>query len=229
MVLVLMVAVHRPDTVSPGLEQASPLWRNHGGAACSWRFGQAFLRAQGEVVNYAPVLGSPDVPAADAQALRRREQVAIERCRSLSETTQILDCIGGVARELQYGMSGRVDGEPPTGLSDVERRAYAFYYGVHTRGHTTRCDDFRDVALRNECRTAVQIECFTYTDMATRFGSGRALGRPSCPIAEPPMDGYWAELRADLLARPPGRGPTIPPEFRDESDGACTELVAACY
>jgi hypothetical protein len=229
MVVALTVAVYRPDTLRPGFEQVSALWGDRGGAVCSWRFGEAFLRVQGEVVNYAPSLGSPDLPERDKQALRKREQRAIERCRSLSETAQILDCIGGVARELQFGMSGRVDGGPPPELSGVERRAYAFYYGVGTRGKTTRCDDFLELALSKDCRTAVQMECFIYADMATRFASGHSLGRPSCDIAVPPVDGYWTEMRADLFSRPPGSGPTVPPEFSDESMGTCKALVEACY
>ena len=152
----------------------------------------------------------------------------IDRCRSLSEGPQILDCIGGVARDLQYG-SGRIDREPPSGLSDAERSAYAFYYGVRRNGRLTPCDDFLEPSLRRECRTAVQLDCFIRLDTATRFASGHRLGRPHCDVPEPPMDGYYAEMRSDLLARPTGRAPEFPWELGKEALEACKTVVDSCY
>lgn len=227
MVVAVALVAYRPDTLTPSFAQVSALWGNRGGAACSWRFGEAFVRLQSGVTNYT-LLGTAAIPESDRQTQLKREHHAIELCRSLSEAAQILDCIGGVARELQYG-SGRIDGEPPAGLSAIERRAYAFYYGVRRRGDMTPCDDFRDVTLRQECRTAVQIDCFIRVDIATTFASGRALARPHCEIPPPPMDGYWMEMRSDLLSRRTGGAPERSPAFSDESLGACTAVVGSCY
>ena len=93
----------------------------------------------------------------------------------------------------------------------------------------TRCEEFRDPALRKECRTAVQLECFIFMDIATRFAADRPLGRPHCEIREPPMQGYWADIRSDLLARPTGGVPEIPHELSDEGMRKCEAIVASCY
>jgi hypothetical protein len=228
MLVGLMVVVHRPERLRLSFEQVSALWGKRGSAACSWRFGEAFLQVQGEPgANYS-LLGTPALPERDREAYLLRERHAIELCRSLSEPTQILDCIGGIARELQYG-SGRIDGEPPSELSGIERDAYAFYYGVRRAGHIAPCDDFLEPTLRKECRTAVQLDCFVFVDTFSRFESGNPLGRPRCDIPEPPMDGYWADMRLDLLSRPTGSPPKFPPEFGKGSIGECKALVESCY
>jgi hypothetical protein len=227
MVVGLMLVVHRTDTLTPGFEQVSALWSKRGGAACSWRLGETFLRRKGPD---AAQSDSPDTPAPlhrDGQ-LVADEQDAIALCRSLSETAQVLDCIGGLAHELQF-RSERVYGEPPSGLNGIERNAYAFYYGIHRDGRMAPCDDFREAALRRDCRTAVQLDCFTWLDIAARFAPGHRLGRPQCEIPAVPMDGYWAEVRSDLLSRPPGRGPEFPREFPKEGLEACSTVVDSCY
>jgi hypothetical protein len=211
MIVGLIVLVHRPDTLTPGFARVSALWSNRGGAACSWRFAEAFLRLQ------------DDAPSSQA-----KEQRAIALCRSLSEPPQILDCIGGVARDLQYG-SRKVDREPPASLSDAERRAFAFYYGVRRFGHMTPCDDFLEPALQSDCRTAVQLDCFNLANISTRYESGDSLARPHCEIPSPPLDGYYADMRSDLFSRPGGSAPKYAPDFNEESMGACTSLVDACY
>ncbi len=224
MLVAWMMLAHRAETLRPGFTRSSELWRNRGGAACSWRFAEAFLRLPGGGVDKSAV-----APAISEESLPARERRAIVLCRSLSEQPQILDCIGGIARDFQYG-GGRIHGEPPASLSDVERRAFAFYYGVRRFGRMGQCDDFLDSALRKDCRTAVQLDCFNLADAATRYVSGDALGRPHCEISRPPMDGYYAEMRLDLLARPTGSSPRYGREFTEQSSmGACMTLVDACY
>jgi hypothetical protein len=226
----LMILVHRPDTLTPGFTRLSALWNNRQGAACSWRFAEAFLRLQPAAID-GTLVDTSD-PEVDTRSLEAREQRAITLCRSLSESTQILDCIGGVARDLQYG-GGKIDGEPPLSLTDVERRAFAFYYGVRRFGHMEPCDDFLEPALQKECRTAVQLDCFYLVDMTTRFVSGASLARPHCEIPPPPMDGYYAGMRSDLLARPNGSALEDSRAFGEESGknslDTCRNLVDSCY
>jgi hypothetical protein len=221
MVVGLLVVAHRPDALATGLDQVSALWRKRESAVCSWRFGEAFLRVQDEGVDDV-LLGISRLPEGDSQ------RHAIELCRSLAEEPQALDCIGGLARELQF-RSGKIDGQPPAGLSDVERRVYAFYWGVRRDGRMERCDDFLDPTLRKECRTAVLLDCLIKADASTRFASGRPLGRPHCDIPKPPMEGYWAEMRVDVISRPTGSRPEVPEGVGDEAIGACTALLAPCY
>jgi hypothetical protein len=228
MLVGLTVVVHRPETLRLSSEQVFALWGKRASAACSWRFGEAFMRVQSEPGVDYHLLATSALSERDRQSHLQRERRAIELCRSLSEPTQILDCIGGVARELQYG-SGRIDGAPPSELSDIERRAYAFYYGIRRAGHMTPCDDFLEPALRKECRTAAQLDCFIYVDTLSRFESADPLGRPRCDFPEPPMDGYWAEMRSDLLSRPPGSAPKFPPEFGQGSIGECRAVIDSCY
>src|SRR5262249_26798491 len=114
-------------------------------------------------------------------------------------------------------------------LSDVERRAFALYYGVRRFGHMTPCDDFLDPALKKDCRTAVQLDCLNLAEISTRYESGESLGRPHCEISPPPMDGYYAEMRSDLLSRPRGSAPQYGREFTDDSMGACKTLLHSCY
>lgn len=219
----LMLVVHRPDTLRPGFEHLSGLWSKRGGAACSWRLGETFLRT----VDH-PSPGTLAPSERDGQSQSPGERDPIELCRSLSEVPQILDCIGGLAREAHFRWE-RLDGEPPPGLSGVERSAYAFYYGVRRDGRMTACDEFLDTGLATACRTAVQLDCFIRLDIATRFASGHPLGQPHCDIPEPPMDGYYAEMRSELLSRPMGRAPELPREFGREQLAACKTLVDPCY
>ncbi len=222
-----MLVAYRPEAPRADFGVVSALWNERGGAACSWRFGETFVRLQAGAVDYS-LLGTAALPEHDRRAQATRVLRAVALCRSLSETVQALDCIGGIARELQYG-SGRIDGEPPAELNSGERRAYAFYYGVRRDGDLMPCDDFHEAALRNDCRTAVRIDCFVRADVTTRFASGRSLGRPRCNLPPPPMDGYWAARRLDLLSRPTRNAPEFPPEFSDKALGACKAVVAACY
>ncbi len=205
----VMILVHRPDALTPGFGRLSTMWSNRAGAACSWRFAEGFLQRSGDDID-------------------TRQQRAIKLCRTLSEVPQILDCIGGIARDLEYG-SRKVAGAPPPSLTDVERRAFAFYYGVRRFGHATPCNDFVEPALQNECRTAVQLDCFNLANLSTRYESGDSLARPRCEIPPPPLDGYYAEMRSALLSRPGGSLPKYEPDFNEESMGACRTLVDACY
>ncbi len=228
LLVALMVLVHRPDHLKPSLEWVSALWDKRGSAACSWRLGEGFVRVQAHDAISHTLLGTPALSGRDPQLQLKRERHAIELCRSLSEVAQVLDCIGGVGRDSHFG-SGPIDGEPPAELSGVERRAYAFYNGVRTGGDLTPCDQFREPALTQECRTAVRLDCLIRADIATRFASGEPLGRPHCDIPEPPMDGYWAEMRVDLRSRPTGSAPRAPRELNDEGVKGCVAVVASCY
>jgi len=71
------------------------------------------------------------------------------------------------------------------------------------------------------------MECLQFADINTRFFAGRFLGKPRCPVAAPPMNGYWAALRSDLLSRPPGTGPYLARTIADLS--ACKPALDACY
>ena len=212
--VVLTLFLYRPDTMTWGFAKVAALWRNRAGAACSWRFAEGFEREH----QYS--LAPPD---------RTREQHAIERCRSLTEPAQILDCIGGIARELNWRQGGKVGGEPPSGLSADERRAYAYLYGTHRRGDATACREFANPNLAADCAAAVQLECLVFGDMLTGFASGHSLGRPRCALPAPPMDGYWAEMRRDLLTRTAGTGPNLPRAGGDDDLWACMALFDRCY
>jgi hypothetical protein len=218
MTIVLALVLYRPDRVSWGSAEVVGLWRNRAGAACFWRFAEGFEREH----QYQLASGL-------APPTRTREEYAILRCRSLSEQAQVLDCIGGIARELNWRQRGRVMGEPPDGLSAAERRAYAYYYGSHRRGDVTACGDFRSAALAADCAAAVQMECLIYGDTLTRFISGHGLGRPRCTIPEPPMDGYWAAIRAELLARTTASSSYIATQSGENDLTACQPVFDACY
>src|SRR6185295_15240102 len=139
------------------------------------------------------------------------------------------DCIGGVARELHWREGGKVNGEPPAGLSAAERRAYAYHWGTHRMGEVDGCSDFRSPELAAECVAAVQLECLVFDDVVTRLAYGRSIPRPRCDVPSPPMNGYWAAMRRDLLERPPGPKPDVPPPFGDTDLRACKPVVDACY
>src|SRR5207249_3626591 len=117
--IALTVLVYRPDAWHMDLGEVRALWNNRAGAACSWRFAEGFMREQA----YGLAAAGPG-----------RDAYVVERCRQLSAREQVLDCIGGVARELNWRRSGTVPGEPPAGLSGDERRAYAYHWGTHRRG-----------------------------------------------------------------------------------------------
>lgn len=209
-----MLLVYRPDALAWKPAAVSALWRDSEAAACSWRFAEGFEREH------------QDGPAS---AGTTREQYAIERCRSLSDQDQVLDCIGGIARELNWRRNGTVPGEPPAGLSATERHAYAFYWGTHRMGALERCSDFSSPELTADCVAAVRLECLVFTDVLTRMAFARGLPRPECRLPEPPMNGYWAAMRRDLLARPSGEAPDLPPASGDNDLRACEPVLRACY
>jgi len=211
----LALFLYRPDSLTWETDTIAALWRNRAGAACSWRFAEGFER------EYLHGLAPPG---------RSRGEHAIERCRTLSEPAQVLDCIGGIARELNWRHGGRVAGEPPAGLSADERRAYAFHYGTHRRGDAAPCGDFTAPELRAECVTATQLDCLVFGDVYTRVYAGRGLGRPRCDVGEPPFDGYWREMRRELFARGDGSGPDLPTAAAADNDlSGCRAVFERCY
>ena len=213
--LVVTLVLHRPDALTLGLAQVAELWRNRAGAACSWRFAEGFAREQRFGL------------AAPGQS---SEQHAIERCRLLSEPAQVLDCIGGIARDMHFHRAARVQGAPPAGLSAQEQGAFAYYYGIRRNGDAAPCDDFTSAELRGECLAGVQMDCLFQGDFATRLLSAHGLERPRCPIPEPPMDGYWASLRRGFLAAAPGAGPDLSSRIgRDQFPPRCKPVFDACY
>ncbi len=209
----MALVVYRPEALTWGTAEVSELWHDRAGAACSWRFAEGFMREQ----HYGLAPG------------QTREQHAIARCRSLSDRDQVLDCIGGIGRELNWRQGGRVHGTPPPELDAAERRAYAYYYGTHRGGDTTACRDFDDTQLVAECESAVQLDCLIFGDVSTRFVAGRGLGRPRCSLAAPPMDGYWMAMRAELLGRPGHRGPDLGGGLGDNDLRSCQAVFDACY
>lgn len=206
-----MLLLYWPPVQTWSVDRMLKLWRQQGGAACYWRFAEGFEREH----DYGRV------PRAET-----REQYAIARCRSFDEPAQVLDCIAGIARELNWRRGGTIDGGPPEALSPPERRTYAFGYGTHLGGETSRCDGLTDPELRRDCVDAAYLECLMFADIEVRMRSGRGLGRPRCAIGPPPMDGFWATIHADLLARPV-RAVDVA-GLVDDSD-RCTEVLAACY
>ena len=207
-------ALYRPDAMSWGLPNVEAWWRDRASAACSWRFAEGFERE----TDYGLTPG------------QTREQHAIERCRLLSETPQVLDCIGGIARELEWRQpGGRVNGGPPPELTAAERLAYAYQYGTHRKGNAAACTDFTDPDLAAACAAAVQLECLHYGDLYTRLVTGRSLARPACVVPAPPMDGYWAATRSDLFSRSGGVTPNLTRAWGDDDLRACQPVFDACY
>jgi hypothetical protein len=210
----LSMFLYRPDALAWRPAAISALWQNREAAACSWRFAEGFEREhQWGLVPHA----------------RTREEHAIEGCRLLSEQDQILDCIGGIARELNWRQNGQVDGEPPARLNAAERRAYAFHWGTHRFGKLERCSDFSSPQLAADCVGAVQLECLVFTDVLTRLAFARGITQPQCPLPAPPMNGYWAAMRRDLLGRPSGKAPNAPPPSAGTDLRACEPVLRACY
>ena len=210
----ITLVLYRPDALTWGLPKVTALWRNHAGAACSWRFAEGFEREY----DYRLAALGPS-----------REQHAIQRCRSLSEADQILDCIGGIARELHWRHQGNVDGTPPAELSAAERRAYAYDYGTHRKGKSDACSDFRSPDLMAMCAGAVQTECLLYGDIYTRLVSAEWLARPRCPLVEPPMNGFWAATRLDLLTRTGGTRANAELAWGDDDLRNCKPVFDECY
>jgi len=212
--ILITLVLYRPDALTWGLPKVTALWRNHAGAVCSWRFAEGFER---EYDYHLASLGPS------------REQHAIQRCRSLSEADQILDCIGGIARELHWRHQGQVDGAPPAELSAAERRAYAYDYGTHRKGKSEACSDFRSPELATMCAGAVQTECLLYADIYTRLVSAQGLARPRCPLVEPPMNGFWAATRLDLLTRTGGTRANAKLAWGDDDLRNCKPVLDECY
>jgi hypothetical protein len=212
--IALTLVLYRPYAVTWGSGTVAALWRNQAGAACSWRFAEGFERV------YAYGLAPPG---------QTRDQYAIAGCRSLSEPAQVLDCIGGVARELNWRENERIDGAPPAELSPSEGRAYAFHYGVHRKGDTAPCGDFHDRELGAICAGAVRLECLLYGDVYTRIVSDHGIGRPRCDVPEPPMEGFWSAIRLDLLARTGTERPNLERAWGDDNLDACKPVFDECF
>lgn len=207
--------LYRPDAVSWGAPQVAALWHNRAGAACTWRFAEGFLREAD--LGLAPPGES-------------REQHAIARCRALSDAGQVAECIGGIARELEWRQpGGRVHGSPPADLTTSERTAYAYWYGTHRKGNTEACRDFDSADLTATCDAAVALECLHFADLYTKLTTGQGLAAPRCPLPEPPVDGFWAARRRDLLGRTGGRAPDLTRARADDDLGACKPILDACY
>jgi hypothetical protein len=196
----------RPDAVTWSRATVSALWNDRAGAACSWRFAEGF----GREYDHGLVAGGTT-----------REEHVIERCRSLTDDQRV-ECVGGIARELQWRAGGRVHGEPPAQLDELERRAYAFEYGTHRRGDAGPCGDFASEELQASCVEAVRLECLVFADLEARFETAHGLAAPRCSLPEPPVGGYWGSMRRELLARAEGPMPTA---ARNASTG---EAVAGC-
>ena len=209
-----MLFVYRPDALSWDVEPVAALWRDQIGAVCSYRFGEGFMRRQDEY-------WQGHWTAAGVQQ-------AIAGCRSLSERSQVLDCIGGVTyvwlrvRELESV------GMVPAGLDDDEARAFAYYFGIR---NNSECDGFGDRTLQDACNAAGRLSCLVQADKVMRIVSGRYLGRPRCDIPEPPMQAYWAARRKELLARPAASQAGVE-MFTDEkspTDTTCRTVYRECY
>jgi len=212
--IAMTLVLYRPDATTWGFAKVSALWRNEVGAACSWRFAEGFEREQ----DYG--LAPPGYT---------REQHALARCRSLSDDLQRVDCVGGIARELSWRQKGHVTGEPPADLSEPERRAYAYEYGTHRKGDTSACRDFESAELAGLCEAAVQTECLVLGDIYTRIVSPPGLGRPRCTVREPPMNGFWAAMRMDLLRRTGADGPNLERAWGDDNLDRCQPVYDLCY
>lgn len=212
--LLLVAVLHRPAAWSASTDTVRRLWSDRAAAACSWRFAEGFGREYDR--GAAPSGGA-------------RDGYVLARCRSLSDRDQVLECVGGMGRELAWRRGERVDGAPPAALSADERRAFAYHYGTHRFGDDDPCADFDEPALVAECRAAVRIECLAFGDALTRLRAGRALGRPACDVAEPPDEAFWAAVRRDLLSRPVGAGPDVPATASRDGLERCRATYAACF
>jgi hypothetical protein len=194
-------------------EMPLQLWRDADGAACSWHLAEGFAREHG----YG--LAPPGLT---------REQHMIARCRSLAERDEQLDCIGGIGRDLHVQGGGKVAGAPPPQLDAAERRAFAFYYGIHRAADPGACSDFTDAELRQQCAAAVRLECLVFADINSQILSGRNAGRPHCDLPPPPMNGYWSARRHLLLSAPDTGAPFIAQRLEDRLV-ACSWVLDECY
>jgi hypothetical protein len=210
----LSLVLYRPDAFAWNPAKAEALWHNRIGAVCSWRFGEGFEREY----DYGLAALAPT-----------REAHAIARCRSLTTADQRLDCIGGIARELNWRQRGSVAGEPPAGLDATERQAYAYVYGTHRKGNLAACDDFADAQLAAQCRAAAQMECLVFGDFYTRIATGHGLAAPHCSLSPPPMLGFWSAMRDELLSRSGGGAPDLSRAWGDDNLQPCQPVFDACY
>ncbi len=212
--ILVAFVLYRPDAVSWGSASVEAWWRDDARAACFWRFAEGFERE----TDYGLTPG------------QGREAHAIERCRSLSENGQILDCVGGISRELEWRHSdGPVGDAPPAELTAAEQLAYAYQFGTHRKGNAAACADFADPALAATCTSAVTLECLHYGDLYTKIFTGQGLRRPRCMIPPPPLAGYWAGTRDDLLSRTAGTAPDVRQAWGDDDMRACQPVFDACY
>jgi hypothetical protein len=207
--------VHRPDALHWGWARVSALAHNRDGAVCTWRFAEGFGREHRHRLAQA--------------AGRTREQHVLARCRSFDEPSLVLDCVGGLGRELNWRSGGRVPGAPPATLTAPEQRAYAFEYGTHRFGDVEACRDFRAAELRADCVHAAELDCLVFTDLFTGLATGQRLRRPSCALAEPPMSGYWSAQRQDLLKRTHGTTPNLTRVQGGTDLQACVPVLQRCY
>lgn len=212
--VVLALVLYRPHAVHWDGAAVTAL-RQDTQAACTWRFAEGFRREH----EYGLV--PADIPY---------EQHVIARCRSLGEPDLVLDCVGGIARELLWRQADvSVADGLPAGLTSDERRAYAWHYGTHRKGRAAPCAEFGDAELSGLCTGAVALECLQYADLYTRITAGAYLGRPRCPLTEPPHDGFWAARRREFLARPEGTPPVLTMARGDDDLSACAPVFDACY
>jgi len=96
-------------------------------------------------------------------------------------------------------------------------------------GEAEGCSDFRSPELAADCVAAVRLECLVFADLLMRLTSGRSIGRPRCDLLSPPMNGYWASMRRELLARPAGTEAELPTRLGDTDLQACAPVLSACY
>ena len=211
--IAVTLVLYRPLAPAPSLETVTSLWHNQAGAACSWRLAEGFRR---------------EYDAGMAPPGRGLEEHVIARCRSLSEPAQVLDCIGGISRDLQYTYDQHVQGAPPAALAPDEARAFAYYYGVRRNGDARPCADFTDPALQADCAAAVRLDCIARGGWGN-YRSAAPSGTPRCAIPPPPMDGYWSALRTSFLTTTNGIGLRVLDRREDEQFPACRAVFEDCY
>ena len=212
--IALSVLIHRPDALHWGGGKVSAMWRDREGGVCAWRFAEGFGREYRHD------------PAPPGQT---REEHVIERCRSLTEEAQALDCIGGIGRELHWRDGGKVEGAPPLALTQKERLAYAFDYGVHRAGDVLPCGDFESPELKASCESAVRLDCLVFGDVYAGMVFGESIGPPRCDVPAPPMDGFWAAARRDLVGRTTGMNLSLAPNEGLDGLQGCKAVLASCY
>jgi len=79
------------------------------------------------------------------------------------------------------------------------------------------------------CVGAVQTECLLYGDIYTRLVSAEGLARPRFPLVEPPMNGFWAATRSDLLTRTGGTRANAELAWGDDDLRNCKPVFDECY